>query len=280
MQTAKVLAAVLLLSVLLGCGSDGVTIHPEPVIEPDDASGSPTVEMATSPTEEPAAVVEPTPSLEASSSPTQTASEASQQYTFDPDAWRQSLASLSSFRQKAVLEFTSEDGATSKLTYEGRVTTDPAALHSLLWIEGRGMGQLPTSQVEVIWIGDEVWVRAGRQPWIKVSASSVESQFSGEVLGIEDLLPRIRGAGRAQPDETVNGIACKHYTYDGEGLESAAGMLEAEGDVWVARDAGYVVRLTLHGRGTYYDTYGSSGNLNLVYDLYEVNAPLTITPPR
>jgi len=280
MQTAKFLAAVLLLSVLLGCGSDGVTIHQKPVIESNDASAIPTLEIATSPTEDTAGETEPTPSLEPSPSPMETSPEANQQYTFDPDAWRQSLASLHSFRQKAVLEFTSEDGAASKLTYEGRVTTDPAALHSLLWIEGRGMGQLPTSQVEVIWIGDEVWVKAGRQPWIKVSASSVESQFSGEVLGIEDLLPRIRGAGRVQPDETVNGIACKHYTYDGEGLESEAGMLEAKGDVWVARDAGYVVRLTLHGRGTYYDTYGSSGSLDLVYDLYEVNAPLAITPPR
>jgi hypothetical protein len=280
MQTAKFLAAVLLLSVLLGCGSEGVGIHPEPVIKPDAASEIPAAEITTAPTEDAVAETEPTPSLEPSPSPTERPLEAGELYTFDPDVWRQSLASLSSFRQKAVLEFTSEDGATSKLTYEGKVITSPAALHSLLWFEGRGLGQLPTSQVEVIWIGDEVWVRAGRQPWIKVSASSVESQFSGEVLGIEDLLPRIRGARRVEPDETVNGIACSHYVYDGDGLEAEAGMLEARGDVWVARDAGYVVRLTLSGRGTYYDTYGSGGSLNLVYDLYEVNAPLTITPPR
>ena len=280
MQTAKFLAAVLLLSVLVGCGGDGVGIHQEPGIEGDDATGTPSAQFTTSPTEKAVEEAEPTPGLEPPPSPTGASPEPSDAYTFDPDIWRQSLASLRGFRQKAVLEFTSEDGATSRLTYEGKVTTEPAALHSLLWIEGQGMGQLPTSQVEVIWIGDEVWVKAGRQPWIKVSASSVESQFSGEVLGVEDLLPRIRAAGRVQPDETVNGIACKHYTYDGAGLEAEAGMLEAQGDVWVARDSGYVVRLTLHGRGTYYDTYGSSGSLKLVYDLYDVNASLTIAPPR
>jgi hypothetical protein len=280
MQTAKFLAAVLLLSVLVSCGSDGVGVQQEPVTEADGGSGTPSAQVTTFLTEDATEKAETTASPEPSPSPTYESSKTGDQYTSDPSAWQQSLATLSSFRQKAVLEFTSEDGITSRLTYEGKVTMEPEALHSLLWIEGRGVGQLPTNQVEVIWIGDKVWVKAGRQPWIEVSASAVESQFSGEVVGVEDLLPRIQGAERVQPDETVNGIACKHYVYESGSLEAESGMLEAQGDVWVARDSGYVVRLTLQGRGTYYGTYGSSGSLNLVYDLYDANAPLTIAPPR
>jgi hypothetical protein len=48
----------------------------------------------------------------------------------------------------------------------------------------------------------------------------------------------------------------------------------------VAKDGGYVVRLTMNGHGTYYGAYTSSGTLNLVYDLFDVNAPISINPPR
>ena len=57
-------------------------------------------------------------------------------------------------------------------------------------------------------------------------------------------------------------------------------MTSAQDDIWVAADGGYVVRLTLNGHGTYYGTYLSSGTLNLAYDLYDVNAPISINPPR
>lgn len=280
MQTAKFLAAVLLLSVLAGCGSGVVGVQQEPAPErgPATATASPPDTVAPMATAiEPA---EPLPSPQPSPSPTDGSLASDGLYIFDPSAWQQSLDAPSSFRQKAVLEFTSEDGITSKATYEGQVTTEPRALHSLLWIEGRGVAQLPTNQVEVIWIGDRVWVKVGRQPWIQVPASAVESHFSGEVIGVEDLLPRVHGARPVEPDETVNGIPSNHYVYDGGSLDAEAGMLQAHGDVWVAQDAGYVVRLTLHGQGTYYDIYGSSGTLNLVYDLYDVNAPFEISPPR
>jgi hypothetical protein len=280
MQTAKFLAAVLLLSVLLGCGTGELDIQQDPGPKADVLPVTPSAQITAFPVQDPTGEAEATTSPEPSPGPTDGSPRPGDQYTFDPNAWQSSLDTLSSFRQKAVLEFTSEDGVTSRLTYEGKVTTDPKALHSLLWIEGRGVGQLPTNQVEVIWIGDKVWVKAGRQPWIQVSASAVESQFSGEVLDIGDLLPPIQDARRVRPDETVNGIASRHFVYDSGNLEPESGMVEAQGDLWVARDFGYVVRLTLHGRGTYYGTYGSSGRVNLIYDLYDVNAPLAIMPPR
>ncbi|MCL7451619.1 MAG: hypothetical protein M8467_01075 [Anaerolineae bacterium] len=280
MQTAKCLAAVLLLSVLVGCGTGEIGIQQEPLGEPGAGSATEAAQPAASPAEASTGSAEPPRSPEPSPTATDEPPATGEVYTFDPQNWQESLSALTSFRQKAVLQFTSEDRTTSRATYEGRVTAEPKALHSLLWIEGRGTGQLPTNQVEVIWIGDKVWVKAGRQPWIQVPASAVEKQFSGEVVGVEDLLPRIRAAHRAQPDETVNGIPCNHYVYDTGSLEAEAGMVEAQGDVWVAQDSGYVVRLTMRGQGTYYGIYGSSGTLDLVYDLYDANAPMNIAPPR
>jgi hypothetical protein len=202
------------------------------------------------------------------------------EYTFDPSLWRANLAPLSSFRQKAVLDFAAADsGMRSKVTYEGEMTSSPSALHSLVRVEGQGAAQLPTSQVEVIWIDDQVWVKVGLKPWVSVPATAVQSIYESEVVGIPDLLPFVRRARRATPDETVNGVPCRHYVYALDNLQADVGMTAAQGDLWVAQDGGYVVRLTLEGQGTYYDTYSASGKLFLVYDLYDVDAPLVIAPP-
>lgn len=206
---------------------------------------------------------------------------AGEQFTFDPAAWDQGLAALSSFRQKVVLNFTADDsGMHSKVTYEGDVTVQPSALGSVVRVEGQSAEELPSNQVELIWIDDQVWVKMGRRPWTAVPVSAVESEYGGEVVAVGQLLPFIQQARRVPPDETVNGIPCQHYVYDVSNLPSDAGMTAAQGDIWVARDGGYVVRLTLDGHGTYSGTYSSSGTLQLVYDLYDVNAPITITPPR
>jgi hypothetical protein len=104
--------------------------------------------------------------------------------------------------------------------------------------------------------------------------------YDGEVVGAADLLPCIRQAERVLPDETVNGIPSQHYVYDVEHLPADVGMTGARGDLWVAREGGYLVRLTLQGQGTYYRNYAGQGTLRLVYDLYDVDVPLTIVPPR
>jgi hypothetical protein len=153
-------------------------------------------------------------------------------------------------------------------------------LLSILAVEGQAASQLPSNQVKVIWIGAQAWVKVGRRPWVPVPVTALESEYAGQVVGVGDLLPFVQQAGRVMPDETVNGIACKHYAYDLNNLQTQSGMTSAQGDIWVAKDGGYVVRLTMNGQGTYYGTYSSSGTLNLVYDLYDVNAPISINPPR
>lgn len=247
---------------------------PEPPADAADAIPAPTAHPSGSPMSSPPRP-QPTPRPV---SPDELP--AADEYTFDPSLWQANLAPLSSFRQKAVLDFTAaESGLRSKVTYEGEVTASPSALHSLVRVEGQGAAQLPTNQVEVIWIDDRAWVKVGLKPWVSVPATAVQSIYDGEVVGVPDLLPFVRRARRATPDETVNGVPCRHYVYALDNLQADVGMTAAQGDLWVAQDGSYVVRLTLEGQGTYYDTYSASGKLLLVYDLYDVDAPLAIAPP-
>jgi len=277
--------AILLLSVLTGCArggdvegtvyvGDGGTLAPTGDVAPplDTPTPPEPVDTKETPVETlPPATAEPIPAV---TPPTDA-------YTFDPTTWDQTLTVLDSFRQKIVLAFTADEtGVDSRVTYEGEVTVDPSALHFLLRVEGQGSAQLPSNQVEVIWIGDQVWVKAGRQPWAPVPESAVESQYGGQVIGVGDLLPFVQQAGRLLPNEHVNGIPCQHYVYNGTNLQAEAGMSSAQGDIWVAEQGGYVVRLTMNGQGAYYGTYDSSGTLTLVYDLFDVDAPIDISPPR
>jgi hypothetical protein len=307
-----VVLAIVALALMVGCGGGrdvGVQIRAgaeatEPAaVEPTQAPGSTEVAAAPAATAGPATAMEQVPpaapSVEAPAAipetttppaPTDTLlplpTEAPQlpaadRYTFDPATSEEGLTALGSFRQKVVLEFTADEtGAHSRAVYDGEVTTNPAALHSTLRIEGQAAAHLPSNQVEVIWIGDQAWIRVGRKPWVGLSVTAIESEYADQVVSVGDLLPFVEQAVRVMPDETVNGIPCKHYAYDLQNLQSEAGLTSAQGDIWVAKDGGYVVRLTLNGHGTYYGTYTSSGTLDVVYDLYDVNASITIKPPR
>jgi hypothetical protein len=261
------------------------TVAPaEPTAAPTDAAppAEPTAAPTEAPTEAPAEPTAPPPTdTPAPPPPTEAPQAPDDEYTFDPAAWEESLTTLSSFRQKVVLDFTADGtGVHSKVTYQGEVTMDPMALHSTLTVEGQAASELPSNRVEVIWIGEQAWVKVGRRPWVAVPVTALESEYAGQAVGVGELLPYVPQARRVMPDETINGIPCKHYVYDVSDLETEAGMTSAQGDIWVAKDGGYVVRLTMNGHGTYYGTYTSSGTLNLVYDLYDVNAPISINPPR
>jgi hypothetical protein len=293
MRGKALFLGILFLSVLSGCGS-GHEVEVPARIRPATAGGRATgaspVESIPSLTEidptrteiAPAGGQEP-PVSQPATEPLATAKPLATdgEFIFDPGLLAESLTALRSFRQKAVLDFSADDpGIYSRATYEGEVTTEPAALHSILRIEGQAPAHLPGNQVEAIWIGEQVWVKMGRKPWIQAPVTAIEREYGGQVVGVGDLMPLVQGARRVLHDETVNGIPCEHYVYDIENLAAESGMTSAQGDIWLAEEGDYVVRLTMNGQGTYYGIFRDGGRLELVYDLFDVGAPISIEPPR
>jgi hypothetical protein len=191
------------------------------------------------------------------------------------------MGHLSSFRQRMVMDFTAEEtGYESVLRYESDVVPPESAVHIVVSAEGPAAQELPASQAEAIWIGDRLWIKAGRQPWIPVPESVAAVRFDEQTFAVGDFLPYILHFDRVG-EETVNGIPSVRYSYDVDDAVTEYGQFSGTGDVFVAKDGGYVVRYTADGHATFEEYLeGSAGAFKLVYDTYDVGAAIDISPPR
>jgi len=130
--------------------------------------------------------------------------------------------------------------------------------------------------MEMVQIGDQQYITFGEGQCMSSQAEA------GDTLGTEemqpdDLVSGVQGARRVLPDEVVNGILCRHYTFDEKAL-TGSGYTRAQGEAWVAVDGDYVVKYTVEAEGKDPAT-GTEGQFRMRYELREVNSDLVIEPP-
>jgi len=199
--------------------------------------------------------------------------------TLDPTG--EGLGHLGTFRQRMTVELTSQESDyTGVYHYDAEANTAEQAVHITVSAEGPAAQELSANQVQAIWIGTQLWIKLGNQPWLPVPESVAEIRFDEQMYTVGDFLPYVQHFQRVEPDEVVNGIRSAHYTYDAQNLPTQYGTMSGHGNVYVALEGGYVVRYTLDGSGTFEDYFQGSGTLHLVYDTYDVGAPISIQPPR
>ena len=161
------------------------------------------------------------------------------------------------------------------------------------WVKNPPAEHTTMGATEIITIGDKTWVKMmGR--WVQQDRSTPQPQssdLSANIMRqIEDKVT-YKEVGR----ETVNGIACKHYTYSGEAtIQITEGPLKGEawvrgqGDSWVADQPG-LPAVIIRNRGESEMKMkapagsGVTGDINIAMnvetELYDINTPITITPP-
>jgi len=191
------------------------------------------------------------------------------------------LANLGTFRQKMVVEFVADQaGYSANYDYNAEVNSDQSAIHIALAADGAAASNMPSNNMEAIWIGERVWVKLGNQPWLPVPQNMAAAPFGEQAVSAGTFLPYAPQAQRIEPDETVNGVLSRHYRYNVENLSTEAGTITGHGDIFTAVDGGYVVRYTLDGRGNFQQGLSGSGAIKMVYDTYDVGAAISIQPPR
>jgi hypothetical protein len=137
----------------------------------------------------------------------------------------------------------------------------------------------------------------------KMPASVVDSLANDNptnVMGLSDITQNMEKMskdkklnGKKVGDEKVNGIATTRYTLDAATLKA---LIDAEkknnpgvsdnkiayskGDLWVAKDGGYVVQFKFDGAGEMKQLEGFKGNVSSSFNLSEINnAKYEVKPP-
>ncbi len=183
------------------------------------------------------------------------------------------LQSLDSYRGHLVMTFEGTAGEEAEqwaVEMDVEYVRQPFAQRVLI------KGDMVEGHFESIQIGDQQYVVFEDQCFSS-SAGEGEGAWDMEVFELEDFLGGLDEAKRVRPDEEVNGILCRHYTFD-ETAVSWASLSRAAGEVWVAVDGGYVVKYTLRAEGEN-PVSQEEGRIEWEYELRDVNAPITIEPP-
>jgi hypothetical protein len=158
---------------------------------------------------------------------------------------------------------------------------------------GQYLQGMPVTNPTVYLIGNQVYVTA-QALIVQVCAvprnpiAGLEQLSSG--LSADTFLAQITGSnkvpGKLVGDATINGIPTRHYKLDAAAINALAKQNKADlqlksGDMWVAKQGDYVVRLLVDGTGNLAAGTGVDfkGNANLSLDVTDVNKVPDITLP-
>lgn len=129
---------------------------------------------------------------------------------------------------------------------------------------------------EIIQIGDQQYILFGDGQCMSSSIGE-EDVMDMEIFDPEEVIGGLDNLNRVLPDETVNGILCRHYTFD-ESSIFWTGLSYVEGEVWIAVDGDYVVRYVMQAEGID-PTSQQEGYIEWEYEVRDVNTSITIEPP-
>lgn len=115
--------------------------------------------------------------------------------------------------------------------------------------------------------------------------ADMSDAFSPDTM-LEDM--DVSQVKRVRPNENINGIEVRHYTFDQDLLnmdvEAGQEFDYAEGHIYVAEDGGYLVSMVMDVSGSGFSFMGESGTdtpetVHFEYTLVSIDEPLDITLP-
>lgn len=244
---------------------------------------SPTAPSTTAPSQ-PEATTGAPPAEAIQPSPPEVELTPTEEETFQAEKVTEGLATLKSYRATFTMAFEgTEDDKPVQWTFEMKMeaTKDPIA--SRLSYMGSGTEDASKlSGFEIVQVGDMQYIKFGEGVGNCIASSAGEQTSEvGELFRPDDILGGLSNARRAGPDQTINGVRARHYTFDEKGLVGLTGLTRAQGEVWVAVDGNYVVKYTLtaEGRDVLFGKPNTEGKLTWTYEVTDINQAIEITPP-
>jgi len=296
---------VLLLGLLAACGSK----NEEPTAEPTTNTAAQPVEntaeqpAAAEPTAEPTAAEEPTSQPTEAPAPTEVpmveptaveAPPADNLETLDFSTLTDE-SQFSSFNYVFAFSTTTTNDAgeetTQTVTADIKLVKEPPASSFVMSMDGfdaetGGIGEISMTQ-----IGDTSYTIIPGMGCIPSPVTAddpfadMTSTFSPNSM-LNDM--DVSQVKRVQPNETINGIEVRHYTFDQNLLNMTADPGQkvdfADGHLYIAENGGYLVKMVMDMQGSGFSVFGESNTdtnetVHFEYTLVSVNEPLDITLP-
>ena len=280
-----VLPAVLILALAtLACGINLGNRSQEATPQATKAAGEATKPADTKPTAtEPAAPAEKT--VEPAATPAQAGGEEAQ---LNLKSSVSSLQNLSSYRVGFRFDWKGTKAgqpAEGYIDMRSAFVREPAARE--MQLEAKGMDQAGAqtpSKVSFIQVGDTAWMYESQSNnWMQLPAG--ESSFADGFFKPEDLMSSfdVNKGQRSLLPEEVNGVSCYKYTFTEKDFTSSTSesVKNASGEAFIAVDGGYVVKMGINADVSYTKSgqMFDEGTIKLVFDLSDINKPITIEPP-
>jgi hypothetical protein len=190
-------------------------------------------------------------------------------------------AELESYRMVLTMRVVPEGGGDPVATIEmqGAFQTEPAASTMAMTMVGLdeltgGTGTITVTQID----GSTYMVLGGS---CITSQDGQDSSTFTDMANFENFL----GSGRAQLVEsniTINGIQADHYTFEQQDVSELDGVTEVQGDVYVATDGGYPVRVVFTATGDVGSLgVGDAQKGTIFYEMNfsDINQPVNIEVP-
>ena len=244
-----------------------------PVIEP---TATPMVEPTATPVPEEEKEEAPLPT--ATSAPTEPVEEEEFEVAEIPD-WIETYRMLLTMEGEGT-----EEGKTTSGSAEirGEYIVEPPSERILITSAEEG-GEPQT--MESIAIENTTWLNTG-EGWMQMQMDEQQgfAAFGFGFWDTEQFVGGMEGFKRIRPDKEVNGVPCEHYAFDESALaemmaESMGGVTAARGEVWISKEDRFVVKYTWHLEGEDIGPEGGKGVSDWSWEIYDINAPITIEPP-
>lgn len=216
-----------------------------------------------------------------------------EQATLEIGSIDQTLANFSSYRSEIVMTFDGTDSngqpSVGKITVSTENIKEPATVHMRMQMEGSTVEETGGFGMFEVYLVDGMTYMQNPEDgsWMSFPAGD-DDTFTSGFFSADDVVQDLpKSAKRSLLPQTVNGISCWHYTFDETDFvdETDMNVEDASGEVWLARDGDYPVKMkfTISGSNVSDNPDGADffneGTMSFEYNLLDVNQPLDIVLP-
>ncbi len=244
-------------------------------------------EAATQVAEQPAAADTPEASGENNDAEGQT-----EEAPIDVPSINESLANLDSYKSELKMTFDGKKGdgtpTSGAMTMLQEAIKEPPASHFRMEFSGDAAEDMGGADSFEMYIVDGMTYMQDPESgeWMSFPAGD-SMDFGMMMVSADDFVDLPENAHRDLLPKTVNGISTWHYTFTEKDLppDEQADIKSVKGEVWIARDGDFPVKLIMEIDGKSIDgeddaDFFTEGIMKIEYELKSVNENFTITVPE